>query len=707
MFTAVCLLVLGSGVALIVGLRPVYQSQAMLLIDPRQSHFANIPSVVETPAQASDLNFVRSEQLILASNELAQRVVKRLSLEDDPDFMQRPSPLSLLTARVVSLLGIEQSDNEPQPAQGPDVALLIYQQRLSVFNDGKSFVIQVGFSHADPAKARAILAAHLELYLNDQRARKELVIAKAGRWLDQELARLRDKVQQSEQQLQAFRDQNRLVRSGGETISGRQLSDVTAQLARARGDLSRLSARSKEVSNGRPDSAVLNSDLVQRLRQQEATLSSEVAQLQQRYGSGHQKLTELRLALADVQSRTRSEIARFSASTSSDVAISRSDVQQLEYQVANLERQAVATSQAELSASQLDRETEADRRLYSDLLTRSKQVAIQKEVQEPDARVVSTPSLPVTPVSPRRGLLFVIAAAVAAVIAGGLVLLLDRFRQHTRSLAEMEAYHGVAGLGALPYIRRLRLADASRKASRLRNSGFSTALQVIGNSIALRMQDSGSKVIVVASSSRGDGRTSLAVLLARSFAEKGERVLLIDADLRRRGVTSCFGLEPVPGLIDAVWANGGLQEFVVAGAGQEPQTARSSGKELAFDVLPAGWDRADPHTILHRTALRSLVAEARARYGAVIIDTPPLTEVDDALAFVVEADATVLAVRWGRTSDRALKATLRRLQLANAHIVGAVLNGTTSGSQEVAPKSGLGNSNGSLDWAKAYLADRG
>lgn len=706
LFLLVFCMVLGAATAGIFALRPVYRSDAVLLIDPRQSNFASTPSVIETPAQTSDLNFVRSEQLILGTDALARRVVQRLDLGQDPDFIPPPDASAGLLARVTAALGIERSAPAVEPVRGSDMALLGYRQRLSAYNDGKSFVIQVGFSHADPEKARAILAAHLELYLDDQRARKELVIAKAGRWLDQELVQLREKVQRSEQQLQAFRGDNRLVRTGGETISGRQLADVTAQLGRARADLSRLGARNSEVASGRPDSAVLNSELVQRLRQQEATLGSVIAELQQRYGAGHPKLAEARSALANVQARTQLEVGRLSSATTSDVSISRSDVRQFEQQVASLERQAVASSQAELSASQLDREIEADRRLYSDLLARSKQVAIQKEIQEPDARVVSPPSLAVTPAFPRRGLLFVIAAAAAAVIAGGIVLLLGRLRPHTQTLSDIEAFHGIAGLGDLPRIRRFRLRDAARSDQHLRPAKLATAVQVISNSITFRMREGGSKVIVIASPGRGDGRTSTAILLARSLAEKGERVLLVDADLKRRGVTACLQMAAHPGLIDGVRRSASLDELVVLGVGSETAGDQAPGKGAAFDVLPTGWDRVDSHTILHRAELRSLLAEARARYSIILVDTPPLAEVDDALAFVADADATVLVVRCRRTSDGALQAAVRRLHLAHARIVGAVLNGTTGSTSENSAHPGVGNYDGPPDWAKAYLAAR-
>lgn len=709
LFALLFFVVLAAAAAGIFALRPVYRSEAVLLIDPRQSSFASAPSAVDTPAQPSDLNFVRSEQLILGTDALARRVVQQLGLGNDPDFVPPPDKPPSIVTRIASALGIAWSSPPPaEPAaKGPDLALLAYRQRLSAYNDGKSFVIQVAFSHADPERARAILAEHLELYLNDQRARKELVIAKAGRWLDQELAQLRDKVQQSEQQLQAFRGANRLVRTGGETISGRQLADVTAQLGRARAELSRLGARNSEVSSGRADSAALNSELVQRLRQQEATLSSDIAQLQQRYGAGYPKLGEARSALASVQGRIQAAIGRVSSSTTSDVTISRSDVRQLEEQVASLERQAVATSQAELSATQLDRDTDADRRLYSDLLARSKQVAIQKEIQEPDARVVSPPSLPVNPAFPRRGLLFVIAAAAAAVIAGGLVLLLDRFRSHTQTLAEIEGHHGIAGLGTLPRARRFRLREAARRDLRPRFQKLATAIQVIGNSITFRTPQGGSKIIVMASPGRGDGRTSASLLLARSLAERGERVLLVDADLKRRGITNVLRLNSNPGVVDAALAPVGLSELVVPGTGSRPEGSSASPNELPFDVLPAGSDRADPYTILHRAELRSLLAEARGRYSIIVIDTPPLAEVDDALAFVADADATVVIVREGQTSDSALQAALRRLQLANARIVGAVLNSNKRNVQQITVRPSAGAYDSSPDWAKAYLAARG
>jgi capsular exopolysaccharide synthesis family protein len=677
---SVCLLVaLGGAVAVIWNLQPSYHSEALLLVDFQHMNVTN-PRANEPPMGMTDLNAVNSEMQILQSDQLARRVITELKLEDSPEFADKPSRLTaLLTASpfpalvedVRERLGFSTAPPPPKtPAERMEETIGKYKERFGTYNDGKSFIISLWFGASDAKLAQGILAKHLSIYLGDQIAAKQQLISKADNWFSSVLGNLSERLQTAEKGEQAFRGSNHLLRSNGETISGRQLAEVTGQLAAARADLARKEARYQEINNlgsgaaggATTDTAVLSSTLIQRLREQEATTSQQVAQLQERVGSHHPQLMASQAALADVRQKIAREIGRMTASAANDVAMARANTQQLERSVRTLEQQLGTTSQAELAATQLERKTDADRRLYDDLLLRSKQVNIQREIQEPDARIVSNASLPVKPAFPRRFMLFTIAVSGAGLFAGAISAFVDKLRRGpSQSLEEIEAACGLPGLAVLPVIktprRQLRVALTPM-------SYLAASFQTLQNSIAFHSADRLAKVIAVTSAMPGDGKTTVAALFARSLVLTGKNVLLVDADLRRNGMTRLLRMTPQGGIVSQLQNAQSLRDSIVTDA------------ELGLDVLAVERSSGNPGRLLSPDHVEGLMHEARDLYDVIVVDTPPLAAVDDALAVAVHADATLVVVRWGRTPHHTIRAAVQRLRLAGAQVVGAVLNAT-------------------------------
>lgn len=647
--------------AVVLSLRPSYQSEATLMIDPRQSHLTNLQSIQDGAATLSDLNFVRTEMQVLSGDDLAHRVVTQLGLQDEPQLQNPPSPLAPLLAR----LGLQPgpSDKPSGLAQSANEATARYKEHFGTFSDGKSFIISAWFAAPDPALAQRVLQTHLMLFQAEQIATKRAAITRAEQWFDNELQSLQAKLLASEAKQQAFRESNRLFRAAGETTSSRQLAAVTNQLINARLDLALKEARVREISSGanraaRPDTAGLSSDLLQKLREQEASEAQLVAQLSHRFDQSHPTLAAARLALADLQARIAREGQRIVEAASGDLAIARANVAQLEASQNSLTTLLGATSKDELTASQLEREVDADRRLYDELLSRSKQVGIQEQLQEPDTRIVSAASMPLRPTFPRKGMLLTVSAAAAALLAAVITVLVDRLGDNrSRSVPDIEAACGLPSLAVIPHQKRGRGLAMPLKPG----TALAAALQTLHNSIVLRPNGRRPKVTVFTSALPGEGKSLLAMLYARSLASPEHRVLLVDADLRRAGLSTMLGL-----------TRGGIRDCL----GGQPLAACVHQDVLpGLDVLSALAGQSDPAALLSAERIRTLFGQAVQHYAAVIFDVPPILAVDDCLHLVQEAHSTVLIVRWGRTPLAVLNSAVRRLRLAQANLVGVVVNG--------------------------------
>lgn len=656
--------------AVVFTLRQSYQSEALLMIDPRQTHVTNLQSIQDSTTALSDLNFVRSEIQIMNSDELARKIVVMLDLQHSEEFADHPSPIRAAIGGLLSWLGFSPKTQPPlTEAQAIEQAVQKYKERFVAYNDGKSFTIATSFTASDPKLAQRVLTVHLKQYLDDQRDAKQQVINKAEAWFKQQLGEMADKLLRDEAAQQEFRRKNHLMRAGGETIPGRELTGLTTQLGDARADLARKQARYDEIralasSRGaaavNSDPTVLASPLIEKLREQEATAAAQVAQLEERYGPRHPQVLAARAMLGDVQGKIGREIGRITALAANDLAISQANLQRLQHSVSGLEQDLGSTTDAELTASQLEREIDAERRLYDDLLARSKQVAIQREMQEPDARIASNASLPLRPQFPQHGLLMAISLSAAALLAGAVAIAVDKLgAKPSLSLEEIETACGMPGLAVLP---RVKLSHRKLRYALTPLSYLAASYQTLRNSIWFRCGTRPPKVILFTSALPGDGKTTVAAFFARSLALNGKRVLLVDADLRRSGLGRSLRLTPRTGIVSCLRQTRTLQESAI----RDP--------ELGLDVLAVERGASDPDNLLAKDRFEYMLDEARRAYDVVVVDTPPIAAVDDALPIVSLADVTVMVVRWGRTPHQVIRATLRRLHLAGANVLGAVLN---------------------------------
>ncbi len=645
-----------------------YTAQAMLVLrtGAPTTDELRAQSVQVQPSVENTMNVIRSEVQILNSETLAERVVQRESLAQ-PTEQAAPSLWHEAVAALRARLGIPAKPVVQSPEIRTEEATKAYRSHLSVFNDGKSFVILVSYSAKTPELAKRLLERHLQFYLADQVQEKEIALDSVHNWLESELVRLATKVQDADQRLLEFRGSHNLLRSGGETMASQEMNGLVTQLGQARSDLFQKQARLDDIrkaDNGAADSTVLQSPLIQKQRQAEAEAAAKVAELSNKYSPNHPMLRAALATLAAARVSLASETGRMAQAAMHDVEAAQANVAALEHQVANLSQNASASEMSDLSQAQLQRETDADRQLYDDLLRRSKQIEIQRQVQqEPDARLASGPSVSYIPTSPHRTMLFAACSGVALMLSACFTLFLDRRRFQSRSLLAIEAICRLPGLSSVPTTPGLRSRRSFLRSPDPR-SVFALSLQTLRNSLGIYSSGIQPQVVTFTSALPGEGKTTLAAYYAQSLAFPGFKVLLIDGDMRQSR------------LRDTLKLNGkkGLKELIEDESLTLSQCVQHVDRGF-FDVLSATESVANPQTLLNSTGFTRLVDRARGSYDFIIIDTPPVAAVDDALPIARLSDATVLVIRWCSTPHDVVRGVARRLDLAGARVTGAVLNG--------------------------------
>ncbi len=680
LFFAAVLLALVVTVIITLRATPMYTATANLIIDRQQQQVVDTQAVLSgLPADSSTVD---TEVEVLRSRQLAERVVDTLNLTEDPEFNGRlapPGPIGSVIDGVSVFLGAAAPDAVEEQLSAEAVALEKERVvdavlgRLSIRRAGLTYVMNVSFTSEDPAKAARIANTFAERYMLEQLEAKFDATRQANTWLDSRLAELRVEVQAAEAAVAQYRAANNLLSASGSTLTEQEISTYNQQLATVRASQAEAEARLRTAraqlargSTGEDVGEALGSNVVQRLREQRATVSREVADLSGRYGPNHPEMVRAQRQLADIDAQIQAEIQRIISNLEAQAQVARERTASMAGSLGAARGTLAANNAAAVRLNELERNAESVRALYESFLGRFQETSSQEGIQESDARIVSRAKVPTgqsapnVPLNLMLGLVLGIGAGLAAVV---LAELLD---SGLTTSEEVELRIGLPALGAVPMMSSV--ADAVDRdltpvdyvvAKPL--SAFTEALRSLRASILYSRLGGATKVVALTSALPAEGKTTTAVCLTRVSAQAGATVLIIDCDLRRRNVNRLLGIDPAVGLVEVLNGSVTLDQALIHDA---PSGAW---------VLPLASGGFTPKDVFGSAAMDSLLAEVRQRFDLVILDTAPTLAVSDTRILTAKADVTVFLARWRKTPEKAIVAALKTLDQAGAHVSGVAL----------------------------------
>jgi len=667
---------LGSGLLLISRIKPFYDASSSILIETRRSAFSDfqVSSEIINP----DVIALRTQADIIQSTELASDVVKSLNLVEEPEYKRlldaSPSLIARAKTNLLERLGMPQlAAPELTPSERIQAVANILRGQVVVNNVGRSYVLEIRV-RTDSAELSARIANALaEAYLTFNRHQKELAITKGSELLEAQIVPLRDRARVTEAAIDSYRQVNGLVvNSGGggqvgqgTTLTGQRLYQSISEMTAASADLAQKEASLASVEGARRSGAglysipeVLASPLIQKLREQEGTLLTREA-VQNPVESATNPLTRSsRAEIAAVRGQIDSEVAKIVNGIRNQVTAARSKNESVKAQVETLQSQLTAQNQAGVKLKQLENEAEAARTVYRSVLARYEQISNQIAMQGSDANLVSLAQPPLSRAGPPRNLY---AAFAALLSLGGsfiLTLLVERLSGGAaiRTISQLEARTGLFPLGMLPTVSNR--PRSNRQIARLMAS--KRTLGVIREALRNVGRQGNGKTIMVTSALPEEGKTWLAISLAISAQQAGERTLLIDGDVRRPDIMRALHLHAdTEQSADA--ANNALPHILLRDV--------LPGLDVVSCRLDAGNGFRDPPL----SVIGRLVRASAGKYDLVIVDTPPLLLFSDAVAMAALMDGVVVAVRWQQTAAAAVKDALHMLDICGAKVIGGVL----------------------------------
>jgi polysaccharide biosynthesis transport protein len=639
---------------LLLQLVPEYRASTLVMLDSRKAKVTNTTDVLTTGL--FDLSAIQTEIEIIRSANLLARVVDKLHLDLDPEFgAARPGVLGTAMQVVKDAVGKyipfertltpgRDSDNGPKAR-----AIVALARNLTTVVRGRSYVISVSVDSSDPAKAKRIVDTITDFYIVDQLQAKLDANKRATDFFNDRLEELRRNVEVAERAAATFREKAGLTIGKDSTIASQSLSELNTQLVQARGQRADRESRLIALQQAARNPATLGSvtevlanPLISSLRSQEAEVARRVGDLGQRYGDSHPRILQARAEQGQIQGRISQEVAKIVSSLQGDAEAARSKEAELQAQVDALERKAGGLGQNEVELRQYEREAQSSRAVYEDFLKRFKELREQQDIQQPDARILATATVPSVPSYPRYGLTMGVALAVGLLLGGVVIMLLERLDGGFRTGEQIERLTARPLVGMIPVLTRSSLGKLvpARFAIEKPTSAYAEALRSAYTAMTLGTLDRPPRVVMVTSSLPGEGKStfvcSLAGMTARANVAK--KVLVIDCDLRRSSVAGTLGVARTEGTLDEYLAGAKTLEQVM---GRDEQSG-------VYYIL-ARSNTPNSAEILDSNAMRTFIETLSNQFDIIFLDTPPIMAVADALVTARLSDYVLFLVRWERT----------------------------------------------------------
>lgn len=455
------LLAITAGVAVLafVGTKmvsPEYKSEAQVLIELRTPDFSERVQPASSNADPilDDLG-IASQVQVLQSSDLIKQVARDLKLNERPEF--DPAANTSFFKRLLISFGLVKNPLDVPPE---DRVLKAFREHLQVYQIDKSRVIGVSFTSEDPKLAAAVPNKMVNVYMAMQSGAKLDTDSEAARWLEPEIATLREKVQQAEKKVADYRGSTDLLRTGADqTLAGQQLNDVTAELSRVQGELASANARAESVRQALKTgaavdtiSAVMSSPTIQALKAQEAQVQSQIADLSTTLLDGHPRIKALRAQLAGIRSQINTETRKILKSLENEAEVAKLRQAQLLTQLKQAKSASAKASDQQVGLDALEREAAAQRDLLQTYLARYREAASRagKNAAPADARIISTAVLPTEVHFPKVVPIVSVAAFAAFLLSCVVIMLIELFSGRAWRVVDGAEHNPAEGRALVP-----------------------------------------------------------------------------------------------------------------------------------------------------------------------------------------------------------------------------------------------------------------
>lgn len=665
---------------------PQFTSTASMVIDTRKVQLFQQQSVLGDIA--IDSATVETQVEILKSENISLAVIRDLHLIEDPEFSG--SGGGVLGAVFDFVGGLLSDGHTASEFELTRKALERFEKNRTIKRLGQTYVMEIGYTSKDPAKAAKIANAIADAYIVDQLEAKYQATRRASVWLQDRIKELRTQASAAQKAVVDFKTANNIVDTGGRLMNEQQLAEVNSQLIMAHASTAEAKARLDRMNDIQkqeiPDANVadaLKNDTIVKLRGQYVDMASKESIWAMKYGSDHLAAVNLRRQMAEIKKNIQDELKRIQESYKSEYDIAVTREESIKSSLANVVSESQLTNQAQVALRELDSNAQSYQAMYDNFLQRYMESVQQQSFPITEARVISAATTPLKKSYPKS--LIVLAASLLGgmMLAFGAALARELTDKVFRTTGQVEDVLGANCIAILPALgaaaapgfgERMRSGKLTSKGNPQPDllryvvdnplSRFAEAVRSVKVAIDLNSIVRENRVLATTSTLPNEGKSTLSTNLAQLMAHGGARVILVDADLRNPSLSRALVPDAKIGLVDVVAQKARLEDALVV----DPETKLS--------ILPAGTTSKLLHTneILASKAMHALVTQLRSQFDYVVLDMPPMAPVVDVRVTSSFVDSFVFVVEWGKTNIDVVKHNLRGSPEIQDKLLGVVLN---------------------------------
>jgi polysaccharide biosynthesis transport protein len=627
----------------------LYQSSASVQVFRRDPVVMQVQGVVDNEIRsAEDLN---TQVKVLESLSIVQAVADRLTGDDLRQFL---APYQ----------GRASSDDPLTPA-----GIILLNRKIVPIR--LSLIIQVQYTHPDRFMAAKIANLFLDEFISHNSRLRIEESMKAVDELKIRADQQKKKVEELALSLQGYREKNNLVSlDQRKDIVTEKLKALNAYVTQTDARRKEAEVRWKQVQERRePLTALLDlpfvssQPLIAQLVQQVAAQKIVIAQLRERYRDKHPKMIEAINSLNQTEAELNRALATAVSMTEADYQTALRSDEQARGSLAKQESESLDLDRAAVEYSNLERDLRISEQLLGNTLARMKETSMSSTIETQNARIVDRAAPALRHYSPNIPLNLALGFLGGLALGTAFAFFVAYIDDRVKSSFDIEGVIGLPLVGIIPEIKRMEQPDKAQIVINNQDKQVSEAFLALHSSLRLKDESKNAQCILTTSTIPGEGKSFVSTNLALTFAAHGERVCIVDCDLRKPNVHKSFRIENLKGVIDVCAGTASLDDVTV------------KNLHPGLDIIPAGGRAKNPTQILNSKGFEVMISELRKKYDRVFFDTPPLAAVSDSLIILPLVDGSVFTIYFNRVRRKAAQFAARRLLEANVPCFGAVLNG--------------------------------
>jgi capsular exopolysaccharide synthesis family protein len=533
-----------------------------------------------------------------------------------------------------------------------------------------SLVVNIIFTHPDPEIAAVVANYFAEEYIdfnrNQQIEGSLRAVDDLRSQADQQLA----KIKEMEIRLADFKEKyDTLSVDRSQDIDNQQLISLNTRLELDKQRFDEASTLMAQIEAARDNgdplwelSFIANNPEVSDLLNKLTVNKIQIATLAKKFRQKHPTM----IAVQEQLDQTKAELDR---AVNSAATLLRNEFERAEANLNNSkmrldlnQKKLIELDRIRPEYNALARDLAISQELYNHYYNRLQQAAVKVTTEGQTARIIDRAVQPIRPFKPNITMNLMIGLVMGTGVGLGLVFLLAFLDDKVKSAFDIESTLGVPLVGIVPHIFSIDSQEKARVAADEHDKHAVEAFRSIHSTLKLNEESRNAKVILSTSTIPSEGKTFISTNSAITFAAHGERTIIVDADLRMPNVAKELNIDGKRGIIQLIAENGDLDSYI--------------HKDFLpnLDILPAGGNTKKPTQILGSEAFANLIHELRLRYDRVIIDTPPIATVSDAMNILPLVDGVLMVIRFNMVKRKTAAVNIRRLRESNVPIFGAVLN---------------------------------